>query len=360
MTLNKNSHYPKLDQSQFLTELGIEAYKKNIPLFTTLELTQDCNFRCGHCYNFDRTVPGREKSESRALRKDEWFDVIDQVMKEGAFYITFTGGEVFLYPGLWELVDHVNDLNGLVKLKSNGAILTEENVKKIISHKVASLEISLYGMSEETYQKFTSKSGMFKKVIEGIKLLKESQISLTLNLILNRVNVEEIQEMVEFAKSLNLPYNFSDEITKRYDDTDSSLDLNITEEQYQKLLSGPYREYFLVKHDLKNISFQCSCARNVCGISSSGDIFPCIGAPVKVGNITEDSFHKVWTEAPFFQKIRNVTNNDFKDCVKCDVAEHCNRSSGSAYTNTKDYFGCDPTSLRMAKLRKSYVSKNPA
>ncbi len=109
MKPNKNSHYHNLDQSSFLSELGIEAFKKNIPLFTTLELTQDCNFKCHHCYNFDRNSGSRPLSQEATLTFEEWKTTIDQVMNVGGFYICFTGGEVFLYPKLWELIDHVND-----------------------------------------------------------------------------------------------------------------------------------------------------------------------------------------------------------------------------------------------------------
>lgn len=355
MSLNKNNHYPNLDQSGLLNELGRHAFQKNIPLFTTLELSQDCNLKCGHCYNFDRTKPVRVEDKRTGLSFDNWVKVIDEIMQAGAFYLCFTGGEVLMYPRLWELVDEVTKRHGIVKLKSNGALLTEENVSRIHSHKVSAVEISLYGMSEESYALFTGRTGMFEKTVQGTRRLCENGVSVTLNIILNRLNVNEIDGMVSFAESLNIPYNFSDEITRRYDETESSLDFNLTDEQYESLLHGKYGKFFNIRHDLKNHSFQCSCARNVCGIGHNGDVYPCIGAPMKVANILEKPFHEIWNDSPLFRKIRGISNQDFKECINCDVAEYCNRSSGSAYTNTKDYFGCDPTSRRIAELRKRNV-----
>lgn len=355
MSLNKNNHYPNLDHSGLLTELGQEAFKKNIPLFTTIELSQNCNFKCGHCYNFDRTTPQRNEENRTSLSYENWVKVIDEIMKEGAFYICFTGGEILMYPRLWELVDEVTKRNGIVKLKSNGALFTEDNVSRILSHKVSAVEISLYGMSEDSYSRFIGKTGMFEKTINGIRRLCATGISVTLNIILNRINVSEIDEMVAFAESLNVPYNFSDEITRRYDDTDSSLDFNLTDEQYETLLNGKQGTSFKIKHDLKNHSFQCSCARNVCGIGFNGDVYPCIGAPMKVASILEKPFSEIWNDSPEFKKIRGISNDDFKECITCDVSEFCNRSSGSAYANTKNYFGCDPTSKRIAELRKRNV-----
>lgn len=355
MKSNKNNHYHNLDHSSFLTELGEKAFKQNIPLFTTIELTQDCNLRCSHCYNFDRTKfpkAPRPPSSDPSLTHEEWLKAIDDLMDQGAFYISFTGGEVFLYPKLWELVERVNARNGMVKLKTNGALLTKENVDKLLKLKVASLEVSLYGMSEDTYFEFTNKKDYFKKVSEGLERLKGLPITVILNLILSKLNIHELDQMVEYARTLNFPFNFSDEMTKRYDQTSSSLDLNITEAQYTNLLKGKYAEYFHVKNDLKNHSFQCACARNVCGVGYNGDVFPCIGAPIKVGNIKTDQFSSLWKDSPVFNQIRKVKNEDFKDCIKCDFAEYCNRSSGSAFVNTQNYYGCDPISYRNAQLRK--------
>lgn len=355
MSLSKNNHYLNLDHSGLLTEMGREAFKKNIPLFTTLELSQNCNFKCGHCYNFDRTVPVRSENNQSSLTFENWVTVIDDIMKEGAFYICFTGGEVLLYPRLWELADEVTKRNGVVKLKSNGALLTDENISKILAHKVSSIEISLYGMSEESYSRFIGKSGMFDRTISGIKKLSAKNVSVTLNIILNRINVNEIDSMVEFAETLNVPFNFSDEITRRFDETDSSLDFNLTNDQYETLLNGKYGKYFSIRNDLSEHSFQCSCARNVCGIGFNGDVYPCIGAPIKVANILEKPFKDIWEHSPEFNKIRGLKNEDFKECITCDVAEFCNRSSGSAYANTKDYLGCDPVSHRFAELRKRNI-----
>lgn len=356
MNTNKNNHYHNLDHSSVLMELGSIAYQKNIPLFTTLELSQDCNFRCGHCYNFDRTKSERSIDKNAVpLSFENWIKIIDHVMDEGAFYICLTGGEVFLYPRIWELIEKIHSRNGIVKLKTNGSLLTEENVAKLKRYDVQSLEISIYGMSEDSYQKFSLKNGMFQKVISGVERLKNLEISVSLNFILSRHNVHDLDQMVKFAQDLNFSFNFSDEITKRYDQTSSSLELNITEDQYKELLSGPYSQYFMIKHDLKDHSFQCACARNVCGVGFNGDVYPCIGAPIVVGNMMSSSFHELWTDADLFKKIRGIKNDQFVDCVKCDVAQYCNRSSGSAFTNTNDYFGCDPISLKMARIRKNHV-----
>lgn len=357
MKANKNLRYKDPEQSHLIQELGAIAFQNNIPLFTTIELSQDCNFRCGHCYNFDRLSSPKNPSDRPPLSFEEFKNVIDQVMQEGAFSICFTGGEVFLYSHLWDLVDHVVKKSGLVKLKSNASFIDIDLAHKILNHRVSSLEISLYGFSDESYEKFTMQKKMFSKVSNALKHLKDYGINITLNIILHRFNFHELESMILFAQELDAPFNFSDEMTKRYDGTDSSLDFNLTDDQLKQLLAGPYAHYFQINHDLKNHSFQCACARNVCGISYYGDVFPCIGAPIKAGNIKDTTFRSIWQTSDLFKEIRSITNESFKECIKCDVAQYCNRSSGSTYINTQNYYGCDPQSKKMAQLRKSYMFK---
>jgi radical SAM protein with 4Fe4S-binding SPASM domain len=94
----------------------------------------------------------------------------------------------------------------------------------------------------------------------------------------------------------------------------------------------------------------------VCGISSKGEVYPCIGAPVPSGNLNVLSFEEIWNHSPVLNKIRNLQSKDFVECQKCQYIEYCSRSSGSIYTNTKNYTGCDSSTLMQAKKRETFFS----
>jgi hypothetical protein len=80
-------------------------------------------------------------------------------------------------------------------------------------------------------------------------------------------------------------YQFSEEVTARYDGSDSSQDFSITPDQYIELLKGPHKDLFW--HDNSEEPFQCSCARNIAAIGLDGVVYPCTGAPVPSGNLRE-------------------------------------------------------------------------
>jgi len=89
----------------------------------------------------------------------------------------------------------------------------------------------------------------------------------------------------------------------------------------------------------------------VVGISFTGKVFPCIGAPIIAGDLRRDSFGNIWKNSPEFKKIRNLKASDFKSCETCNVIDYCQRSSGAIYCDTGDYTGCSESTLSAAKIR---------
>jgi radical SAM protein with 4Fe4S-binding SPASM domain len=181
------------------------------------------------------------------------------------------------------------------------------------------------------------------------------QFDLNINLILHRYNIHELKLMIEYCQSNNLAYQFSTEITERYDNSLGAKDFEITNEQFENLLAGEFSELFM--HNNVEKSLQCSCARSVCGISSTGEVYPCIGAPIPSGNLRSKSFSEIWKNSTVLNGIRNLKFEDFKECNSCPQIDYCNRSSGSIYSNTKEYTGCDSITLSQATSRNEFHTK---
>lgn len=343
------------EDSSILDQTIETAYKNCIPLFVTLETTLGCNYKCVHCYNFDRSGPMPASIKGEPLSKDEFLDIIDQVCAAGALYISFTGGEALVYPHLYELIERVSQNKSMSRVKTNGHMLTKEVCKKLVDSGCRALDVSVYGADEESYKNFTGQVGSFAQVLDGLRNAIALDMEVQLNLILHRDNCMDIGKMIDMAQGLGLAYQFSDEMTARYDGTESSQDFGITPEQYNELLEGPHKDLFW--HDNTDEAFQCSCARNVVGVGLDGVVFPCIGAPIPSGDLREKSFQEIWDNSLEFKKIRDLKQSDFSECNSCDVKHYCNRSSGSAFVNTDNYTGCDPMALKVAKIRKNHSGK---
>ena len=337
-----------------IDEMLNKASQLNMPLVTTFEITQLCNFKCTHCYNYDRSINHTEVSQFPVLSTAKILETINSLSHQGMLYLNLTGGEVLLHKDLISIIKFAKSLHVEVKLKTNASLMTTKIAKEVFDSGCFAIDVSLYGFSEETYQKLIQKKGEFEKVLKGLLIAKSQGLEVTVNIMVNRFNVNELAAMVEFCQKHQLNFQISAEVTERYDGTPNAKDVEITPDQFDSLLRGPFQDAFY--HENKDKNLQCSCAKTVCGINSTGEVFPCIGAPVPSGNVNHLAFEEIWKHSPVLNKIRNLKSKDFNECQTCNHISFCSRSSGSIYTNTKNYTGCDSSTLMQAQKREIFFS----
>ena len=327
--------------------------KECIPLEVTLEITLDCNLKCRHCYNFNRIQKNPKAGDH--LSSKEIFRLIDDVYDAGCLNITFTGGEPLTHPGFPKYAAYARAKHMGAYLKTNGVLLTPEMIKKLIQSKIMGIEVSIYGSTAETHDEFTNQPGSLAGSLHGIKNARDAGIPTRMILVLTRHNYREIQGMLNSAHELGIEYGINPQISARYDGTDSSLNNQLTREQLLELYSGPLKNHLPEPDYDPKRSVQCGCARGVCGISSTGDVYPCIGASLSSGNIRNQPFAKIWKSSKKLNRIRNLKLEDFKTCQPCPHRPYCRRSSGFVFTNTGQYTGPDEWTCMEAEVIHSIL-----
>lgn len=325
------------------------AHKECIPMVATFEIIQNCNFKCSHCYNYDRSKAMPESLRAGQLSDEKILSVIEELSQEGTIFMNFSGGEASMHPHIEKFIEHSVLFHMQPRLKTNGYALTINKIKSLKESGLCGVDISLYGASEETYFGFTGKAGAFDKVVEAINNCAKAGLSVSVSLILHNKNAPELAKMISICKDADVSFAIQTEVTQRYDDSDGAKETEITDKQYKAFLTGEFSDFFKYKN--KDNSLQCSCARSVCGISSTGLVYPCIGAPIIAGNINDDSFHNIWKNSKVFKEIRAITKESFKECSTCDHVDYCNRSSGGIYVNTGNYTGCDSSTFAQSKMQ---------
>jgi len=343
--MSKHDPAPRLG---LLAQSQEHAYQNCQPLNATIEITMGCNLACQHCYNFDRSKAMPPEFKNNALSDTEIHGILKDIIKEGAFFINLSGGEALLHPSLDQFIQTIVQEKAIARLKSNGLLLTSKRCSELVQAGLQGVDITLYGMSEESYQIFSRKSA-FSQAIQGVKNAQEVGLEVHINFILHKANVHELDLFLTAVNANQWSFAISDEITERYDHSPGALDWKITANQMRDLLAGPHRALF----DYRNTdhALQCSCARSVVGISVTGKVFPCIGAPIIAGDLRRDSFSNIWKNSAELTKIRNLKTSDFKSCESCGVIDYCQRSSGAIFCDTGDYTGCSETTISAAKIR---------
>jgi radical SAM protein with 4Fe4S-binding SPASM domain len=317
------------------------AYQQFVPLFATIELTLRCNLRCKHCYNFDRDRPLDPDQVARELTPPEIIQLIDDLATAGGLEISFSGGEALLHPHLEDFVRHARKHLFAVRIKSNGMLMQATRAERLAEAGVYAVDISLYGASALTHERLTAKVGSFDLTLAGIKAARDAGMRVSTSFCITRGNVDEIPEMIKLAEELGVTYTLDPQLTARYDGTTSSLDHRVDAATLEALYRGPLREHLGGPACKPDRDMSCSCAQAVVGISATGEVYPCIGAPMPSGNLRDASFGEIWRESPVLNKIRGLTMEDYPTCHSCADRPFCRRSNGVVFVNTGDYTALD-------------------
>ena len=172
-----------------------KAQERRVPLSGTFELLPMCNMRCRMCY-IQHTMSVKE-----LLPADFWIELYKQAIDEGMLFVLLTGGEPLIYPEFERLYERLVQLPVYICLNTNGTLLDRERVKWLAKHPPRRVNISLYGTSDETYDRLCGNPKGFTQVKQAFDLLKEYGISFKMNSVLVPENVGDYQSMVEFARS---------------------------------------------------------------------------------------------------------------------------------------------------------------
>jgi len=151
------------------------------PLLTTLdlELTERCNHQCIHCYI---NVPASEPEiEGKELTTKEIKEILTEAVILGCSIVRFTGGEPLLRNDFEEIYIHARSLGLPVMLFTNGTLISPP-IARLLARvpPMQKVEITLYGMSADSYEAITMTPGSYMKAMEGIRLLLDHEVPFVL------------------------------------------------------------------------------------------------------------------------------------------------------------------------------------
>ena len=93
-----------------------------------------------------------------------------------------------------------------------------------------------------------------------------------------------------------------------------------------------------------------------CVLTSYGDIFPCVGVNIAVGNIRHQKLRDIIRDSEVVQDLRNYRRTITGPCSKCGKADECYGCRGAAYQLTGNYLASDPLCWRNLDRRNEIRS----
>lgn len=166
-----------------------------------IELTNRCNNDCIHCcVNLEE---GDIRAKEKELSTEEIKKILREAVELGCVSVRFTGGEPLLRKDFEELYIFSRKLGLMVLLFTNATLITR-HVAELFSKipPLKNIEVTLYGMKQESYETVTRVSGSYKAAWHGIELLLEYNVPFAVRFAILPCNKNEIESFEKWVKCI--------------------------------------------------------------------------------------------------------------------------------------------------------------
>jgi len=275
-----------------------------------LEITQQCNLKCLHCYQGDVHVPGQQ------LNFNDWCRIIDELKRLKVKRIIIIGGEPCCAPILLDILNYLKKYKDEIDITlfTNGTML-DEDLFSVIAKNNIRVKFSLYGHSADLHEHITQVKGSFKKMLTNIMRLKNEDISIGVAIIAMKENQDYLEEIKRFVKGLNLDYTEFDVIRCVYGGSQKEHYPTKLEIAKLGIRSKPY--FIANKLEFDKNCFFNSCWAGKIAITDSGHILPCVfERKISYGNVKQATISEIINSETLKRYWQyNLSNvNICKDC----------------------------------------------
>lgn len=357
MAENYCMHSKKINDFIDETFEGIRA-----PFTAGFELTAKCNLDCVHCY----AKPGRNHKD---MTTEEFKSIFEILVDRGLMDAYFTGGEIFTRTDFEEIYVYAKKKGVLLSLLSNITLLTQKHVELFREYPVEIISTTMYGYTEEAYERVTGVKGSYKKFMMALDLLQNNEIPYELKYVAMEQNYEDVYKMREFGKKLGVPMVIILDVHPMSDGSTDPMKFRLTpqdafefdikdngrctfwKEVAKDLVSGEIniRPRRTIERFNQGYLYPCSIANQHVFITSDYKMQGCVRASYRQFDLHKGTFDEGWEylQQEFVHK-KSTSNYKCNSCQNIRFCEHCVANFMLAYGDEEkvDTFFCDVAALR--------------
>ena len=286
-----------------------ERLSKEFPSQVMVDITEVCNLGCIHC-----THPKFKLSSSynkRMINPEINKKMVDEVAKHGkgiTKYIRYTSnGEPLVHPKSYEILQYAVDNSGTkVTLTTNGTLLKEKKMKKLLSTGLHMIDVSIDAYSNEIYKKVRVGGDLDvtkKNVLRLLELNDEvgHKTKIIVSFVEQKENSHEIEKFKEFWQKQSV-----DEVLIRKLHTNSG---SVVKENNLGIIKNESRRACL--YPWERVVLTAKGTLNFCPTDWYGKS--------EVSDFAKTSIREVWKNN-FYNDLRDQhLTNDYKNefCKQC-------------------------------------------
>ncbi len=353
--------------SRSVGKFGLQVPQRWLnPLFIVWNFTNRCNLKCSHCYQSSTgSIAAGELTLKQKLK------LIDDFAETYGAMIAFAGGEPTLSDDLEPCLKRCQEYGIHTTIATHGGLLTKERCRRLADLGLKYVEVSLDSIYPERHDKFRGVNGMWKKSVEGIKNVVETEgMRAGLAMCVTSDNIDEVDDMIKMAIDWGVScfahFNFipvgrgknmihkdlspqqRDDLLKLLFDWMQKQQIGVistapqlgrtclTFADEEGLIScshagnGPGTKARVVAKYLGG----CGAGRTYASIQPNGDMTPCVYIPGRImGNVKEKSFTEIFQSSQWWEMFCDRTDRQ-GNCGVCDYRNYC----GGCRARSDGYF----------------------
>ena len=295
-----------------------------LPVILMVEPTNVCNLKCSMCYV--QQQPGQK----HYLSLPSFEHIINQFPRIRE--LIFCGiGEPLLNKDIFEMIGAAKKKGiAFINLVTNGKLLNEETIKKILASGINRMQISVHSFNPDKFSKIRNEeAGNLQELKENIKrliALKEethSHLKVCCNAVVNKFNCDDLLNFVQEAKNLGIDrVEFIQMTTASGNLKDINAPLHNMPFVVKEIRKAGLRLNIEVGFLSGNDYGRCYQLWDFIMVHSSGDISPCNGIfpteNIGLGNILNTSLEQIWNSEKYRNLRQSLIKEELEYCRYCE------------------------------------------
>lgn len=154
-------------------------------------LTSACNLRCKYCFKLDH-------EDAPRIPLDDICAILKAAYLRQNRYVSFSGGEPFLYRPIFEVLDFAHELGYWINILTHGGLLDCAKVERLKDYWRLRVRISLDGPDRDTHNLMRGE-GTFENTIAKVDMLVEKGVNVGLGVTVTEHNLDAVEGILRLC-----------------------------------------------------------------------------------------------------------------------------------------------------------------
>ncbi|MGC1830165.1 MAG: radical SAM protein [Candidatus Acidiferrales bacterium] len=286
------------------------------PLAAHIKLTENCQAKCISC----------DYWKSRwhdALDTNRAIELVNEIAALGIRTLRLTGGEPLLRRDVFEVLEKADTSSFKQIIVQTNGLLLKKLHKPINASPISKIAVSIDGL-KETNDQIRGIQGYYDLAIEGMQLLRNKQLAISLTL--NRISAEELEEIASVAERLGaaLEFNILSHSLPFFDNSDIGSmwpergDVaRISKFLRDKMKRPAYEVDYITRYYNREALAEPPCVLGFTQVfvMSNGDVLTGCYPLKPVGNILRDSLRTILASDAYLRQSEAMIRRECPGCT---------------------------------------------